>query len=166
MPAHLPAVLLSGLPPNRGGLCQEQEPPSQGRSQDQRGIGRSDRRGTIHGYHSGRSGLLRACRIPYYGSTSVKRAVRTSPKRRSRKVAELGAQNNHCARSFCRIFGCRYVAPLSGSWSPLGPILWRSVGYAVARACYELGRKSHRNADFAVGLVPSRSLFSAFLSRF
>src|SRR5215213_8327839 len=27
------------------------------------------------------------------------------------------------------------------------------------RACYELGRKSHRNADFTVSLVPSRSLF-------
>src|SRR5215213_7906968 len=34
------------------------------------------------------------------------------------------------------------------------------------RACYELGRKSHRNADFTVRLVPSRSLFPAFLSRF
>jgi hypothetical protein len=34
------------------------------------------------------------------------------------------------------------------------------------RACYELGRKSHRNADFTVGLVPSRSLFPAFLSCF
>jgi hypothetical protein len=34
------------------------------------------------------------------------------------------------------------------------------------RACYELGRKSHRNADSTVGLVPSRSPFSAYLSRF
>jgi hypothetical protein len=34
------------------------------------------------------------------------------------------------------------------------------------RACYELGRKSHRNADSKVGLVPSRSTFPAFLSRF
>jgi hypothetical protein len=34
------------------------------------------------------------------------------------------------------------------------------------RACYELGRKSHRNADSTVGLVPSRSLFPAFLSCF
>jgi hypothetical protein len=34
------------------------------------------------------------------------------------------------------------------------------------RACYELGQKSHRNADFTVSLVPSRSLFPAFLSRF
>jgi len=31
-----------------------------------------------------------------------------------------------------------------------------------ARACYELGRKLHRNVDSTVGLVPSRSLFSAF----
>jgi len=36
----------------------------------------------------------------------------------------------------------------------------------LSRACYELGRKSHRNADSTVGLVPSRSLFPAFLSRF
>jgi hypothetical protein len=34
------------------------------------------------------------------------------------------------------------------------------------RACYELGRKSHRNADSTVSLVSSRSLFPAFLSRF
>jgi hypothetical protein len=34
------------------------------------------------------------------------------------------------------------------------------------RACYELGRKSHRNADSTVGSVPSRSTFPAFLSRF
>ena len=37
---------------------------------------------------------------------------------------------------------------------------------ACLRACYELGRKSHRNADSTVGLVPTRSLFPAFLSRF
>jgi hypothetical protein len=36
----------------------------------------------------------------------------------------------------------------------------------LSRACYELGRKSHRNTDFTVSLVPSRSLFPAFLSRF
>jgi|SRR5918995_1875399 hypothetical protein len=34
------------------------------------------------------------------------------------------------------------------------------------RACYELGRKSHRNADSTIGLVTSRSPFPAFLSRF
>jgi CRISPR-associated endonuclease Cas3-HD len=39
-------------------------------------------------------------------------------------------------------------------------------GGLAARACYELGQKSHRNADFTVSLVPSRSLFPAFLSRF
>src|SRR5215217_109987 len=32
------------------------------------------------------------------------------------------------------------------------------------RACYELGQKPHRNADSTVGLVPSRSPFSAYLS--
>jgi hypothetical protein len=39
-------------------------------------------------------------------------------------------------------------------------------GRLRSRACYELGRKSHRNADSTVGLVPSRSLFPAFLSCF
>jgi hypothetical protein len=39
-------------------------------------------------------------------------------------------------------------------------------GRLWARACYELGRKSHRNADSTVSLVPSRSPFPAFLSRF
>jgi predicted ester cyclase len=38
--------------------------------------------------------------------------------------------------------------------------------YQPARACYGLGRKSHRNADSTVGSVPSRSPFPAFLSRF
>jgi hypothetical protein len=36
----------------------------------------------------------------------------------------------------------------------------------VPRACYELGRKLHRNADSTVGLIPLRSPFPAFLSRF
>jgi zinc transporter, ZIP family len=36
----------------------------------------------------------------------------------------------------------------------------------LSRACYELGRKPHRNADSTVGLVPSRSPFPAFLCRF
>jgi transcriptional regulator with XRE-family HTH domain len=34
------------------------------------------------------------------------------------------------------------------------------------RACYELGRKPHRNADCTVGLVPSRFPFPLFLSLF
>jgi hypothetical protein len=34
------------------------------------------------------------------------------------------------------------------------------------RACYALGRKSHRNADSTLGLVTSRFPFPAFLSRF
>jgi Uma2 family endonuclease len=40
------------------------------------------------------------------------------------------------------------------------------VEVVSTRACYELGRKSHRNADSTVGLVPSRRLFPAFLSCF
>jgi hypothetical protein len=35
-----------------------------------------------------------------------------------------------------------------------------------SRACYELGRKPHRNADCTVGLVPSRFPFPLFLSLF
>src|SRR5215217_5081407 len=41
-----------------------------------------------------------------------------------------------------------------------------SISGSGSRACYELGQKSHRNADFTVGLVPSRSPIPAFLSRF
>jgi hypothetical protein len=37
---------------------------------------------------------------------------------------------------------------------------------AILRACYALGRKSHRNADSTIGLVTSRSPFPAFLSHF
>ena len=36
----------------------------------------------------------------------------------------------------------------------------------MPRACYELGWKSHRNADSTGGLVPLRSPFPAFLSSF
>jgi hypothetical protein len=51
------------------------------------------------------------------------------------------------------------------------PLMWSPAVASVIvrlllRACYELGQKSHRNADFTVSLVPSRSLFPAFLSRF
>jgi TolB protein len=35
-----------------------------------------------------------------------------------------------------------------------------------SRACYELGRKQHRNADYTVGLIPLRSPFPAFLCCF
>src|SRR5215208_3876596 len=53
--------------------------------------------------------------------------------------------------------------PHFGRYFP-GIDFWHA--YENPRACYELGRKSHRNADFTVSLVPSRSLFPAFLSRF
>ena len=42
----------------------------------------------------------------------------------------------------------------------------QTAGLGFVRACYELGRKPHRNADYTVDLVPSRSPFPAFLSRF
>jgi hypothetical protein len=51
----------------------------------------------------------------------------------------------------------------------LGVVLLFLIVFGSAkfsRACYELGRKSHRNADFTVSLVLSRSPFPAFLSRF
>jgi carbonic anhydrase len=52
------------------------------------------------------------------------------------------------------------------SFSDLEEDVRQSIARIQARACYELGQKSHRNADFTVDLVPSRSLFPAFLSRF
>src|SRR5215204_6587200 len=64
-----------------------------------------------------------------------------------------------------RVLGWRDVSAHS-HW--FGMFLESAPNYHhhLIRACYELGRKSHRNADFTVGLVPSRSLFPAFLSRF
>jgi hypothetical protein len=57
-----------------------------------------------------------------------------------------------------------------GKWSKAFGELHRRIGHrfcrSEARACYELGRKSHRNADSTVGPAPSRSTFPAFLSRF
>jgi hypothetical protein len=61
------------------GVCQDQEPPSQGRGQEQGDPERSDRCGAIGEHRPRRSGLLRACRIPPYGSLAVKRAVAHSP---------------------------------------------------------------------------------------
>ena len=57
------------------GLGQDQEPPSQGGGQEQRGSDRSDGGGAISGDRRRRPGLLRACRIPPYRSLPVKRAV-------------------------------------------------------------------------------------------
>jgi hypothetical protein len=68
--------LLPRLKPHRRSLRQDQGSTSQGPSQDQGDFGRSDRAGTICGYLRGRPRLLRACRIPSYGSPTVKRAVR------------------------------------------------------------------------------------------
>src|SRR5829696_5484124 len=59
-------------------------------------------------------------------------------------------------------FACQHGASRRSARSGLR----LSVSTVLARACYELGRKSHRNADSTVGLVPLRSTFPAFLSRF
>jgi GH15 family glucan-1,4-alpha-glucosidase len=53
----------------------------------------------------------------------------------------------------------------TGREGEIAGVVMESAG-GQPRACYELGQKSHRNADFTVSLVPSRSLFPAFLSRF
>jgi DDE superfamily endonuclease len=54
-------------------------PPSRRRGQDQGGLSRSDRSGAIRGQCPRRSGLLRACRIPFTSSPTVKRAVTSGP---------------------------------------------------------------------------------------
>ena len=52
-------------------------------------------------------------------------------------------------------------------WHPARLALECDCGEKVTlRGCYELERKSHRNADSAVDLAPSSSPFPAFLSRF
>jgi hypothetical protein len=58
------------------------------------------------------------------------------------------------------------ICPVHDDHNPSLGVDLRHNGAAGPRACYELGQKSHRNADFTVDLVPSRSLFPAFLSRF
>jgi hypothetical protein len=60
-----------------------------------------------------------------------------------------------------------YKLALHGVVSAKG--MFAALVFAVVfrfRACYGLGRKLHRNADSTVCLVPSRSLFPAFLCRF
>src|ERR671913_658010 len=64
--------------PHRKGVRQDQEPAAQGRSQEQGDFIRCDRRGAICHHCRRRPGLLRACRIPFFGSPTVKRAVRVS----------------------------------------------------------------------------------------
>jgi hypothetical protein len=69
----------------------------------------------------------------------------------------------------------RYVQPsASASPKPVQPKLQILAVYRIcdamrgaeARACYELGRKSHRNTVSTVGPTPSQSPFPAFLCRF
>jgi DDE superfamily endonuclease len=56
---------------------EDQEPSSQGRSQEQRVIGKSDSSGTLADHCRRRPGLLPACGIPSCGPTAVKRAIST-----------------------------------------------------------------------------------------
>jgi hypothetical protein len=55
---------------------EDQEPSSQGRSQEQRGIGKSDSSGALGDHCRRRPGLLPQCGIPSCGPT-VKRAIST-----------------------------------------------------------------------------------------
>ena len=73
----LSAVLLSGLQPDRRGVCQDQASAAQGLGQDERGSGRRDRSSALCDQCPRRAGLLRTCRISLPGSPAVKRAVRT-----------------------------------------------------------------------------------------
>src|SRR5215218_11298002 len=64
-------------------------------------------------------------------------------------------------------------APGGGAFRDYRGVVMQDLGNELpripiprTRASYELGRKSHRNADSTVGLAPSRSTFPAFLSRF
>src|SRR5215218_7206614 len=54
---------------------------------------------------------------------------------------------------------------ITGSAWPAA-VLSAGAVISIFRACYELGRKPHRNADSTVTLVPLRSPFPAFLRRF
>src|SRR5215213_2734861 len=80
------AGLLSRLQPDRRGLRQDQEPPTQGCGQEQGGFGGSDRGGAIGHHRRGRPRLLRACWIPPCGSPTLKRAVRREVPEKPRMV--------------------------------------------------------------------------------
>jgi hypothetical protein len=64
----------------------------------------------------------------------------------------------------------RGVVAVTAEALPEGPAFQsaaaRSLSINLSRACYELGRKPHRNAHSTVALVPLRSSFPAFLRRF
>jgi hypothetical protein len=74
--AALSAALLIRLQPNRRGVCQDQEPPTQSCSQKQEGSHRCTGRGPLVGKSYRCSRFLRACWLPYGRPTTVKRAVR------------------------------------------------------------------------------------------
>src|SRR4029450_7230126 len=64
----LPAALLSGLQPDRGGILEDQEPAAQSRGTPPRGTDRGGRGGDLGGQRGGCAGILRALRLPWCGS--------------------------------------------------------------------------------------------------
>src|SRR5829696_6422505 len=75
MQALVPAQLLPGLQPHRGGLLEDQGDRTQSLRQDSRGPARGAGRSIVRGQLPGCLGVLRARRLPSYGSTTMKRAV-------------------------------------------------------------------------------------------
>ena len=79
---YLPAPTPPTTQPHRGGLQQDKGSAAPGRGQEQGGCGgsdgRSDGRGAVGGQCRRRPGLVRARRLPFIGSATVKHAVRSS----------------------------------------------------------------------------------------
>jgi DDE superfamily endonuclease len=73
--APVPAQLLPGVQPHRGGLRQDQGDRTQSLRQDSRGPARGVGRSIVRGQLPGCPGVLRTRRLPSYGSTTMKRAV-------------------------------------------------------------------------------------------
>src|SRR5215213_2437506 len=69
------AQLLPGLQPHRRGVLQDQGDTTQGVCQDSRDPTRSVGRSVVRDQLTGCPGILRARRLPSYGSTTMKRAV-------------------------------------------------------------------------------------------
>ena len=67
-----------------GGLLQDQGDPTQDVCQDSGDLARSAGRSVIRDQLAGCPGILRARRLPSYGSTTMKRAVRASGRGRAK----------------------------------------------------------------------------------
>jgi hypothetical protein len=73
--AVVPTVLLTRLKPDRRSVLEDEEPSTTDRGPHPRGPGGSDGTGNLHGDDSGRSGILRALRLPDSKPTAMKVAV-------------------------------------------------------------------------------------------